>query len=162
MPGFEDFNARVRPTPAGFALPHAPRDERRFPTATGKANFTAAPVEYPQVPEGRLLLQTLRSHDQYNTTIYGLDDRYRGIKNGRRVVLVNPEDAGALGLADGAYADLVSEWTDGVRAARAAASASCTTPPPAAAPPPTSPRPTSWCRSTPPPTPATPRPASPS
>ncbi|WP_329133244.1 FdhF/YdeP family oxidoreductase [Streptomyces sp. NBC_00670] len=113
VPGFEDFNARVA-RPGGFALPHAPRDERRFPTATGKANFTAAPVEYPELPEGRLLLQTLRSHDQYNTTIYGLDDRYRGIRNGRRVVLVNAEDARALGVADGAYVDLVSEWRDGV------------------------------------------------
>ncbi|MER5739001.1 MULTISPECIES: FdhF/YdeP family oxidoreductase [unclassified Streptomyces] len=113
VPGFEDFNARLAADPAGFALPHAPRDERRFPTKTGKANFTAAPVEYPRVPEGRLLLQTLRSHDQYNTTIYGLDDRYRGIRGGRRVVMVHPEDAARLGLADGAYADLVSEWTDG-------------------------------------------------
>ncbi|WP_434588513.1 FdhF/YdeP family oxidoreductase [Streptomyces sp. A5-4] len=113
VPGFEDFNARVA-HPGGFSLPHAPRDERRFPTATGKANFTAAPVEYPALPEGRLLLQTLRSHDQYNTTIYGLDDRYRGIKGGRRVVLVNPDDARDLGLADGSYADLVSEWKDGV------------------------------------------------
>ncbi|MEV7276434.1 FdhF/YdeP family oxidoreductase [Streptomyces sp. NPDC093111] len=113
IPGFEDFNARLAANPGGFALPHAPRDERRFPTATGKANFTAAPVEYPKVPEGRLLLQTLRSHDQYNTTIYGLDDRYRGITGGRRVVMVHPEDGAALGFADGAYADLVSEWTDG-------------------------------------------------
>ncbi|MGW7490759.1 FdhF/YdeP family oxidoreductase [Streptomyces sp. NPDC054786] len=112
IPGFEDFNTKVA-HPGGFALPHAPRDSRSFPTATGKANFTAAPVEYPAVPEGRLLLQTLRSHDQYNTTIYGLDDRYRGIKNGRRVVLVHPDDARERGLADGAYADLVSEWTDG-------------------------------------------------
>ena len=107
-------STRAWPDPGGFALPHAPRDERRFPTATGKANFTAAPVEYPELPEGRLLLQTLRSHDQYNTTIYGLDDRYRGIKNGRRVVLVNPEDARTLGVADGSYVDLVSEWKDGV------------------------------------------------
>ncbi|CAL9387934.1 FdhF/YdeP family oxidoreductase [Streptomyces sp. enrichment culture] len=114
VPGFEDFNARLAANPGGFTLPHAPRDERRFPTATGKANFTAAPVEYPHVPEGRLLLQTLRSHDQYNTTVYGLDDRYRGIKGGRRVVLVHPDDARAHGLADGSYADLVSEWTDGV------------------------------------------------
>jgi len=112
IPGFEDFNARVA-RPGGFALPHAPRDERRFPTATGKANFTAAPLEWPRVPPGRLLLQTLRSHDQYNTTIYGLDDRYRGIKGGRRVVLVHPEDAAGLGLPDGSYADLTSEWTDG-------------------------------------------------
>ncbi|OON74666.1 FdhF/YdeP family oxidoreductase [Streptomyces tsukubensis] len=113
IPGFEDFNERVS-RPEGFALPHAPRDERRFPTATGKANFTAAPVEHPELPEGRLLLQTLRSHDQYNTTIYGLDDRYRGIKNGRRVVLVNADDARGLGLSDGQYVDLVSEWKDGV------------------------------------------------
>ncbi|MFG2117323.1 FdhF/YdeP family oxidoreductase [Streptomyces sp. NPDC048718] len=113
VPGFENFNAKLAADPAGFRLPHAPRDERRFPTATGKANFTAAPVEFPRVPEGRLLLQTLRSHDQYNTTIYGLDDRYRGITGGRRVVMVHPDDAAALGFADGSYADLVSEWTDG-------------------------------------------------
>ncbi|MER6616914.1 FdhF/YdeP family oxidoreductase [Streptomyces xantholiticus] len=113
VPGFEDFNARIA-RPGGFTLPHAPRDERRFPTATGKANFTAAPVEYPEIPQGRLLLQTLRSHDQYNTTIYGLDDRYRGIKGGRRIVLVNPEDARELGLADGSCTDLVGEWKDGV------------------------------------------------
>ncbi|MFG1810118.1 FdhF/YdeP family oxidoreductase [Streptomyces sp. NPDC049040] len=112
VPGFDDFNAKVR-RPGGFTLPHAPRDSRTFPTATGKANFTAAPVEYPEVPEGRLLLQTLRSHDQYNTTIYGLDDRYRGIKGGRRVVLVHADDAAAAGLGDGDHADLVSEWTDG-------------------------------------------------
>ncbi|MCY0935296.1 FdhF/YdeP family oxidoreductase [Streptomyces sp. H34-S4] len=111
--GFEDFNARVA-HPGGFQLPHGPRDERRFPTKTGKANFTAAPVEYPRLPAGRLLLQTLRSHDQYNTTIYGLDDRYRGITGGRRVVMVNPEDAAELGLADGSYTDLVGEWHDGV------------------------------------------------
>ncbi|TXS03119.1 hypothetical protein EAO73_20625 [Streptomyces sp. col6] len=113
VPGFENFNARVA-HPGGFTLPHGPRDSRRFPTATGKANFTAAPVEFPELPAGRLLLQTLRSHDQYNTTIYGLDDRYRGIRGGRRVVLVHPDDATALGLPDGSYTDLVSEWKDGV------------------------------------------------
>ncbi|MFD3453618.1 FdhF/YdeP family oxidoreductase [Streptomyces sp. NPDC058691] len=112
IPGFDDFNTKVR-RPGGFTLPNAPRDSRSFPTATGRANFSADALEYPHVPEGRLLLQTLRSHDQYNTTIYGLDDRYRGIKNGRRVVLVHPEDAAAHGLADGDYADLVGEWTDG-------------------------------------------------
>ena len=113
VPGFENFNTRVR-APGGFVLPHGPRDSRSFPTSTGKANFTVNALTAPKVPEGRLLLQTLRSHDQYNTTIYGLDDRYRGIKDGRRVVLVHPDDAADLGLADGAYADLVSEWTDGV------------------------------------------------
>ena len=112
VPGFEDFNARARRR-GGFELPHAPRDDRRFPTATGLANFTVNGSYAPEVPEGRLLLQTLRSHDQYNTTVYGLDDRYRGIRNGRRVVLVNPEDARELGLADGAYTDIVGEWSDG-------------------------------------------------
>ncbi|PTL74471.1 hypothetical protein C1I63_17680 [Rathayibacter caricis DSM 15933] len=113
VPGFEDFEARVS-TPGGFVLPHPPRDERRFETATGRARFTANPLEYPRVPEGRLLLQTLRSHDQFNTTIYGRDDRYRGIHGGRRVVFVNASDLAALGIADGAIVDLVSEWEDGV------------------------------------------------
>jgi len=113
VPGFEDFEARVS-TPGGFVLPHPPRDERRFETATGRARFTANPLEYPRVPEGRLLLQTLRSHDQFNTTIYGRDDRYRGIHGGRRVVFVNASDLAALGIADGAMVDLVSEWEDGV------------------------------------------------
>ncbi|WP_035845739.1 FdhF/YdeP family oxidoreductase [Kitasatospora azatica] len=112
VPGFADFNARVR-TPGGFALPHGPRDSRTFPTATGKANFTVNPQTAPEVPAGRLLLQTLRSHDQYNTTIYGLDDRYRGITGGRRVVLVNPADLAELRLTEGDYVDLVSEWHDG-------------------------------------------------
>ncbi|GAA3763846.1 FdhF/YdeP family oxidoreductase [Salinactinospora qingdaonensis] len=113
VPGFAAFNARAR-RPGGFTLPHAPRDDRRFPTATGKANFTVNEMTAPQVPEGRLLLQTIRSHDQFNTTIYGLDDRYRGVHDGRRVVLVHPDDAAHLGLAEGSYTDLVSEWNDGV------------------------------------------------
>ncbi|MEU1785065.1 FdhF/YdeP family oxidoreductase [Streptomyces sparsogenes] len=112
VPGFADFNTRVR-RPGGFTLPHAPRDERRFPTRTGKANFTVNSIEVPRVPPGRLLLQTLRSHDQYNTTIYGLDDRYRGIHRGRRVVLVHPDDLAERGIADGGLVDLISEWPDG-------------------------------------------------
>ena len=67
-----------------------------------------------EVPDGRLLLQTVRSHDQYNTTIYGLDDRYRGISQGRRVVFVNPIDLRHLGLRDGQIVDVVSEFSDGV------------------------------------------------
>ncbi|MDT0566056.1 FdhF/YdeP family oxidoreductase [Streptomyces sp. DSM 3412] len=113
IPGFQDFNHRVR-RPGGFALPHPPRDERRFTTATGRANFTANPLERPHVPPGRLLLQTLRSHDQYNTTVYGLDDRYRGIHQGRRVLFVNPDDLADRGLADGDLVDIVSEYDDGV------------------------------------------------
>jgi molybdopterin-dependent oxidoreductase alpha subunit len=112
IPGFENYETKLA-DPDGFTLPHASRS-RRFPTKTGRANFAACPLEYPKIPEGRLLLQTLRSHDQYNTTIYGLDDRYRGIKNGRRVVFVNAEDLTELGLKDGEMVDLVSEWVDGV------------------------------------------------
>ncbi|MGX1480684.1 UNVERIFIED_CONTAM: molybdopterin-dependent oxidoreductase alpha subunit [Streptomyces canus] len=113
IPGFEDFNTRVR-QPGGFALPHPPRDERRFTTATGLANFTANPLESPKVPPGRLLLQTLRSHDQYNTTIYGLDDRYRGVHQGRRVLFLHPDDLAERGLADGDLVDIVSEYGDDV------------------------------------------------
>jgi molybdopterin-dependent oxidoreductase alpha subunit len=119
VPGFEDFEARVV-RPGGFTLPHGPRDGLTFPTPTGKARLTVNQLEAIVVPEGRLLLQTVRSHDQYNTTIYGLDDRYRGVHGGRRVVFVNPTDLAALGIADGATVDLVSEWSDGVeRRARA-------------------------------------------
>ena len=109
VPGFADYNRRVR-QPDGFQLPHPPRDAREFPTHTGKANFAANPLQWVPVPPGRLILQTLRSHDQYNTTIYGLDDRYRGVKGGRRVVFVNPADIAAFGLADGERVDLVSEF----------------------------------------------------
>ncbi|MFE3280846.1 FdhF/YdeP family oxidoreductase [Nocardia sp. NPDC059239] len=110
IPGFGDFNTRVR-QPDGFVLPHPPRDERRFHTTTGKANFVVNPLSWVPVPAGRLILQTMRSHDQYNTTIYGLDDRYRGVKGGRRVVFVNARDIADLGFADGDRVDLISEWT---------------------------------------------------
>ncbi|SEL65553.1 FdhF/YdeP family oxidoreductase [Rhodococcus maanshanensis] len=115
VPGCENYNERVR-RPDGFQLPHPPRDRREFPTRTGKANFTASPLQWLPTPPGRLILQTLRSHDQYNTTIYGLDDRYRGVKGGRRVIFVSAADLAELGIADGASVDIVSEWTgpDGV------------------------------------------------
>jgi molybdopterin-dependent oxidoreductase alpha subunit len=109
VPGFADFEARVA-TPGGFTLPHPPRDSRTFATRDGKAHFTVSPLAALEIPDGRLLLQSLRSHDQYNTTIYGLDDRYRGVRHGRRVVFVNPMDLAALGVPDGSYVDLVSEW----------------------------------------------------
>lgn len=111
VPGCGDYNTKVR-EPDGFVLPHPPRDNRTFPTTTGKANFTTNLPEPLHLPPGRLLLQTLRSHDQYNTTIYGLSDRYRGIEHARRVVLVNADDIAALGLADSEVVDIVSEWTD--------------------------------------------------
>ncbi|TMS53452.1 FdhF/YdeP family oxidoreductase [Mycobacterium sp. DBP42] len=117
VPGCEDYNRKVR-LPDGFQLPHPPRDSREFRTTTGKANFSVQPLEWVPVPPGRLVLQTLRSHDQYNTTIYGLDDRYRGVKGGRRVVFVNPADLDALGLAAGDRVDLVSEFDGQERRAK--------------------------------------------
>ncbi len=112
VPGCAGYDEKVD-RPGGFVLPHPPRDTRTFPTEKQRAIFSVSPTEVLHVPEGRLLLQTMRSHDQFNTTIYGLDDRYRGIKDGRRVVFVNPDDIESLGLRDGQVVDLVSEWEDG-------------------------------------------------
>jgi len=113
VPGFDDFNRRVR-WPGGFVLPNPPRDLGEFPTPGGRALLTINAFEPVVVPPGRLLLQTVRSHDQYNTTVYGLDDRYRGVHHGRRVVFANADDLAAQGFADGDLVDLVSEWRDGV------------------------------------------------
>jgi len=112
VPGCAGYDEKVD-EPGGFVLPHPPRDTRTFPTDKERAIFTVSPTEVLHVPEGRLLLQTMRSHDQFNTTIYGLDDRYRGVKNGRRVVFLNPDDIVALGLEDGQLVDIISEWEDG-------------------------------------------------
>ncbi|MEV5834313.1 FdhF/YdeP family oxidoreductase [Nocardia sp. NPDC052112] len=112
VPGCADYNQRVRDR-NGFVLPHPPRDSREFRTASGKANFAVNELTWVPVPEGRLILQTLRSHDQYNTTIYGLDDRYRGVHGGRKVVLMNIDDITEFGFVDGDLVDLISEWTDG-------------------------------------------------
>jgi molybdopterin-dependent oxidoreductase alpha subunit len=109
IPGFEDYEDRIDKGGTLY-LPNGPRDQRRFATVDGKARFTVNPLEYPRIPRGRLLLQTLRSHDQYNTTIYGKDDRYRGIRGGRRVVLVNAKDIRELGFSEDDIVDLVSEW----------------------------------------------------
>ncbi len=111
VPGFADFNTVIRKKD-GFILPNAPRDERRFDTPTGKAMITVNELEHLERPAGRLILQTLRSHDQFNTTIYSLNDRYRGIKKGRDVVFVNPDDILELGLTDGQRVDIYSEWKD--------------------------------------------------
>jgi formate dehydrogenase major subunit len=111
VPGAAAYAEKVD-QPGGFVLPHPPRDSRTFPTPQEKAVFACSPLDVLHVPEGRLLLQTMRSHDQFNTTIYGLDDRYRGVKGGRRVVFVHPDDITALGLEDGQLVDLVSEWRD--------------------------------------------------
>lgn len=115
VPGCEAYNHNVD-RPGGFVMPHPPRDSRAFETSSGKAEFAASPIELLHVPEGHLVLQTLRSHDQFNTTIYGLSDRYRGIEDGRRVVFMHPDDITALGFAHGDLVDLVAHWeADDVR-----------------------------------------------
>ncbi len=109
VPGFEDFNRRAR-IPAGFALPHPVRDRRQFPTTSGKALFTIHPLPRHELAAGQYLMMTIRSHDQYNTTIYGLDDRYRGVFQERRVVLVNGEDLKAASLKSGQQVDLIGHF----------------------------------------------------
>ena len=99
--GCEDYNAKVR-QPGGFILAHPPRDERRFPTPSGKAVITVNELDTIDLPANRLILQSLRSHDQFNTTTYSLNDRYRGVHKGRNVLFVNPEDLRELGSQDGA------------------------------------------------------------
>jgi len=115
IPGFDDFNKRVR-TPDGFQLPNVARD-RSFSTIGGRAKFTISTPPELALPPGRLRMMTIRSHDQYNTTIYGLDDRYRGIRGERRVILMNAADMVELGLVERQVVDLVSEWDDGERVA---------------------------------------------
>ncbi|MCW2759561.1 MAG: hypothetical protein JWO46_3307, partial [Nocardioidaceae bacterium] len=112
VPGCASYDEKVD-QPGGFVLPHPPRDNREFPTESGTAVFSVGPMEVIAVPDGRLLLQSLRSHDQFNTTIYGLSDRYRGISGGRRVVFLHRDDIAAHGLHVGQSVDLVSEWEDG-------------------------------------------------
>ena len=109
VPGCEDYEVNVR-KPGGMIMPHPPRDTRTFATRSGKAEFVASPIEVVHVPDGHVLLQTLRSHDQYNTTIYGLSDRYRGIEGGRKVVFVHPDDIAAFGLRDGDLVDITTRW----------------------------------------------------
>jgi molybdopterin-dependent oxidoreductase alpha subunit len=112
VPDFQDFNNRVR-KPGGFRLPN-PVNDYQFNTSSGKAVFTCNTFDRIHVPAGHLVLQTMRSHDQWNTVPYAPNDRYRGIRNGRRIVLVNPADLEELGLVDRQLVNLVSTWEDGI------------------------------------------------
>lgn len=96
VPGFDSYNRRCR-IDGGFYLPNPPRDGRVFNTPTGKANFITNSLESLHVDDGQFVMMTIRSHDQYNTTIYGNDDRYRGISGGRRMVMMNKSDIEANG-----------------------------------------------------------------
>ncbi|HHQ6536932.1 TPA: FdhF/YdeP family oxidoreductase [Serratia fonticola] len=117
IPGFDDFNQRCE-QPGGFYLGNAAA-ELRFATQSGKAEFCAAPLPdtlFPKIgaEKAPFVLQTLRSHDQYNTTIYGLDDRYRGVYGQREVLFIHPEDLADLGLQDGELVEIETLWNDGI------------------------------------------------
>lgn len=116
VPGFDDYNRRVR-EPGGFYLPNEPR-YNEYPTATKKANFTVHELPIHKLETGEFILMTIRTHDQFNTTIYGLNDRYRGIHNERRVIFLNPNDIEEFGFKSGQVVDLTSHFEDGERHAR--------------------------------------------
>ena len=115
VPGFADFNGRIRKGP--FYLPNGPRDRREFATPGGKAVFTVHVLPREPVGAGEFVMMTIRTHDQFNTTIYGLDDRYRGIFNGRRVVFMNAQDMAAHGVVQGQLVNLASHFNGVTREA---------------------------------------------
>ena len=108
IPGFEQFNQKLR-EPGGFYLPNGPR-ERKFTTENGKANFSTTTLEKYTLEEGQLVMMTVRSHDQFNTTIYEYNDRYRGIHNERRVLFMNPQDMKDRGLKAKDLIDITSHF----------------------------------------------------
>jgi len=116
IPGFERFNERIAKDV--FYLPNEARDHREFNNGIGKAKFTVHPIPRNELEAGRYIMMTIRSHDQFNTHIYGLDDRYRGIYNGRRVIFMNAEDVKGAGLQQGELVDLTSHYEGEERTAR--------------------------------------------
>jgi anaerobic selenocysteine-containing dehydrogenase len=116
VPGFPAYNDRVRS--GTFYLPNPPRDERKFETPDGKAHFIAHALSHVELAPGQYLLTTVRSHDQFNTSVYGLDDRYRGIYNGRRVIFLNEEDMQEAGLMGGHLVDITSHFRGQTRTAQ--------------------------------------------
>jgi anaerobic selenocysteine-containing dehydrogenase len=104
VPGFDDYNQRLR-QPGGFYLPNVARSGQFI---QGKASFSKVDVPQSKMEPGEFLMMTIRSHDQFNTTVYGNDDRYRGILNERRVVLMNPEDMAEAGLKEAQVVNLTS------------------------------------------------------
>ena len=112
--GFENYNERVRQE-NGFLLPNPPRDKLKFETPSGKAVFSINPLPEVSIEDGQFVLMTMRSHDQYNTTIYGLHDRYRGIHGNRRVVLMNALDMAENGLKIRDVVNMTSHYQGTVR-----------------------------------------------
>lgn len=116
IPGFKDYITKVRQA-EGFYLPNGAR-ENKYHTTTGKANFTVSQVDTIPLKADEFLMMTIRSHDQFNTTIYGLDDRYRGVYNERRVVLIHPRDIEKLQLQPNTVVDLFNFSDDETRVAK--------------------------------------------
>lgn len=117
IPGFENYNQRVREK-GGFYLSNSARDKDFSPTLTGKANFTINAVSDIELQKNQFIMMTIRTHDQYNTTIYGLDDRYRGVINERRVIFMNPRDMEEQGLEKLDAVDLISHFNQEERIAK--------------------------------------------
>lgn len=116
VPGCENYNESIRQE-GGFYMPSPPR-EGEFKTPSGKALFRCGALEKITLNDGQLMLTTIRSHDQFNTTIYGSSDRYRGIEGGRRVIFMNAKNIDALGLSAGQAVDITSYFNDGERYVR--------------------------------------------
>jgi anaerobic selenocysteine-containing dehydrogenase len=115
IPGFENFNARLAKEKF-FYLPNAAK-QRIFKTSSGKAKLSVCPIPKHNLKPDEFLLTTIRSHDQFNSTIYGLNDRYRGVFNGRRVLFLNPLDMEARNLRAGQIVDIYSHFEGEVRKA---------------------------------------------
>lgn len=114
LPGFEGFNELIE-TPTGFRIPQ-PARERDFRTPSGRAMFSPAPLHDVRPPaEDMLVLQTMRSHDQWNTTIYTSSDRYRGVKNLRELIFLHEADMRERGIATGDFVDIVATSKDGTQ-----------------------------------------------
>lgn len=117
IPGFENYNKRVR-IKGGFYLPNNARENNFEPTATGKANFSNNTPSEIELKNNQFMMMTIRTHDQFNTTIYGLNDRYRGVLNERRVIFMNADDMKNLGLQKLDVVDLTSHFKGEKRAAK--------------------------------------------
>lgn len=114
IPGFDDYNIRIRGR-SGFYLPNGPRDSLLFKTDSGRANFRSNELTQIEQGDSEFVMMTIRSHDQYNTTVYSSNDRYRGIKGGRRIVLMNPKDLKSLELKSGDSVNISSTFEGQIR-----------------------------------------------
>jgi anaerobic selenocysteine-containing dehydrogenase len=115
IPGFPNYNVRIREV-GGFYVPNGPRDNT-FTTPNGRARLIAHAIPRWSLEPEQLLLMTIRTHDQFNTTVYSEDDRYRGIRAGRRVIFMSAEDIISRGLRSGDLVDITSQFRESRRTA---------------------------------------------